>query len=336
MDLWTEYRDIHRDAAASGMDGHMVAQARQFDEEEAWRSYAWLADLVRPRMDGWTVVDVGCKVGLALPVFLARGARAAIGLDVVDAYLDAGRRLIGTRHPEARFERTDKGLLPVPSASVDLVLMNEVISHVNPMFLHMVFAETARILVDGGALLISDGNNLAHPGRQETLFDLYDAWENGPPGRRTAHDTVTTPFVERRRAIIRDRAPTLPEDRANHLARVTSGLFGELLDEAIDAFVEGRALIERPYRRGVCPTSPGPGGEVMEHGFHPGLLEARLAEFGFEARQVLEARRRPWPGLTGWIVNSGLAARHGLELRLRREALRGREPGFQILARKVR
>jgi SAM-dependent methyltransferase len=233
------------------------------------------------------VVDFGCKYGHLLPWFVVAGVSEAIGVEVEDSYVEEGRSIFEALYANVRILKEEQGCIPLQPDTVDFVLVNEVISHVNPTYLDMVYAEIARVLKSGGRVLISDGNNIANAECQAALTPLYEAWENGPDGTKTDRDTVSESYLTRRRKIIQSRHPRLDPTRVDFLARNTSGLFGDFLIRVIDEYVQTGELIRRPYRRGVCPTNPSPSGVVMERGFHPVQVELALASYGLEAWQVL-------------------------------------------------
>jgi SAM-dependent methyltransferase len=262
--------------------------------------YEAILDSFQGSFEGKVALDFGCKYGHTLPLFLARGAKQVIGVDVELGYLETGRNAFGRLLEGIQYYQADDGLIPISSEIVDFALANEVISHVNPAYLETVYAELARVLRPGGQLLISDGNNIANAECCEALVDVYDAWENGPTGRQTDRDVVTVSYVERRRQIVRERHPTLQASDIEHVARNTSGLFGEKFLEIVDAYVKTGELLERPYRPGMCPTNPQAGGVVMERGFHPRQVEMALNCYGLEAHQVYQ--KPPWadPASLNW------------------------------------
>ena len=179
--------------------------------------------------------------------------------------------------------------------------------------------------------MISDGNNIANAACRQDLVNLYDAWENGPAGRSTGRDVVDEPFAELRRRLIAGRHPSMPDDTLDYLARHTSGLFGDYLMQIVDRYLAGGEFIERPYRRGICPTNPLDGGAVMEFGFHPQQVELELAAYGIAARQVF-----PDPEVDCSTAKRALGTtfnlvRHRLRRLLGPAASRAASWGFQIV-----
>lgn len=252
-----------------------------------WRFDKSLIDLVPGGVANRVILDFGAKYGHAAPLFLTLGATATIHVDVIEDYVEFGRKIIGALYPDrTTFMRVDGCFLDLPQNSVDVIVVNEVISHINPAYLDTFYSEAARILAPGGYLLISDGNNWANDWVRSVLPNLWDAWENGPKGRKTDRDVVTESYLELRRAIARSTYPGLEPAAADRFARNTSGMFGDELVAALNKFAEQGVLIERPYRYGTVCTNPGPGGTVMERPFHPDDVVRALELHALDAKQV--------------------------------------------------
>ena len=295
-----------------------------------WHDYQRLLEGLPGPLRGLDVVDLGCKYGHMLVYFLAAGARSGVGVDVEPDYVEAGNRVLGSFDESLSLVQSQGGWLPLPPESADLVFVNEVISHVNPTFLDTLYAEVARVLRPGGWVLVSDGNNLASLSCRKALLDVYDAWENGPPGRQTDRDVVTRPFVEIRHALLADWLPELPAERLEHLARNTSGLFGEELRAVGERYAKTGQLVERPYRRGQCPTNPLPAGVVMERGFYPEQVVLALRALGFDARELTERIRERRPGWRNRLRDALGTLRHEARRRL------GGDPGWNFRVLGVR
>jgi SAM-dependent methyltransferase len=277
------------------------------------------------------VLDFGCKFGQVVPLLLA-GARHVYALDVQQRYVDAGRSVFGVLYGDAAsFLLTNRGYIPLQPDRVDFVLVNEVISHVAPAYLETVYAEIARVLRPGGAVFISDGNNLANPAARAKLLELWEKWENGPDGARTDRDVVDESYQSIRRRMIAEWHPSLPAERVEFAAANTSGLYGAYLREVVDVYVRTGDLVRRPYRRGAYPTHPGEWGVVMERGFRPEHVEMALAQYGLHARQVV-AEAPTSSGLVAGAV--GLLRQWHRRRQEAREPSRwrGESEGFQIIA----
>lgn len=334
--LLDTYRKLAAAAAVSSeITGHYVEMARLFDAQELWRDYVDILRLAPP-FEGGVVVDIGCKYGHVLPLFQSMGAKCSLGVDVDDDYLRIGNAAFEAIGFPARLVKSDEGYLPIESESVDFVLVNEVISHVNPSYLDTLYAEIARILKVGGSILISDGNNRANASCVADLHQLFMAWEKGPVGTNTGRDVVDVSFREFRKEIIAGLQPRLRCDEIDYLADNTSGLFGDRLAIEVAKYVRKDGWVERPYRPGICPTNPGPGGVVMERAFHPIQVELALAEVGIRAQQSHALGR----GGTGTSLRNrvGRLVRNvklaWLEF-FAPGALRGRTWSFQVLGTKI-
>lgn len=253
----------------------------------SWKVYYELLRATGITIKDKIVVDFGCKYGHLLPLLILLGVRRAIGIDVEPEYIELGKRFFERTSPEKiQILPCEDGLIPLQSETVDFVFMNEVISHINPSHLDLVLQEISRTLRTGGALFISDGNNIANGKCRRKLLNFWDKWENGPDGVRTDRDVVNKCYLTRRKEIIFKRHPELDEEKVNLLAVNTSGLWGDQFVRVVDEFVRSGNLIQRNYRRGICPTNPSNTGVVIERGFHPFQVELLLRNYGLEAHQL--------------------------------------------------
>jgi hypothetical protein len=254
-----------------------------------------------------------------------------IGVDVDDEYLAVGNLVFESIGFPGVMVKSDDGYLAIESETVDFVLVNEVISHVNPCYLDSLYSELSRVLKPGGHILISDGNNRANSSCVADLRQLYAAWERGPEGTNTGRDVVNRSFRQRRRDVIAREHPALSVDQLDYLADTTSGLFGERLLREVSKYLAGTGWVERRFREGICPTNPMPGGVVMERAFHPIQVELTLAEFGIDARQVA-IQRRPTGSMLGRLQ---AAVRRAMSRLASPPEFRGETWAFQILGQKL-
>ena len=279
--------------AVYGYYERLLARARALNlssdvtrQADAWRGGVWKLhfQVLKQIPVSWrnkTVVDYGCKYGLLFPLLFKVGVKKAVGIEASDQYVGYCRELFNDVGDKAVFVKSEGGYVPLQPESADLVIMNEVISHIQPAFLSAAYTEVARILVPGGMLFISDGNNLAYPPYvQNTLLPLYEALENGPDGVQAGDQIVQACLLGQRRAAISKRHPGLPAERLLFLAQNTSGLWGEYLFTVVDRYVESGDLILRPYRRGAPPVYPD-SGVVEERGFYPEQVVLDLTTIGF-------------------------------------------------------
>ena len=301
-----------------------------FADKEIWKSYEWLINLTGGMPKDCVAVDIGCKFGHTMPLFLLKGATSAIGVDIVDEYIDGGRTFTQHVYPQISFVKPERGYLPIATESVAFVMINEAISHVNPTQLPLLYSEIARILKTGGKLIISDGNNIANAECRADLLKNYTEWERGKPGHDTGRDVIEVSYEERRRRLIGARHPNLAAEKVDYLARNTSGLYGDYFFEIVDRFVATGDLIERPFRPGTCPTHP-VDGAVMEFGFDPRLVELQLADYGIEAHQIDERVPPTFDSFKSLIASLVIRISRAIERRTRPDAYRGVSWGFQIV-----
>ncbi|MDP8909861.1 MAG: class I SAM-dependent methyltransferase [Chloroflexota bacterium] len=98
------------------------------------------------------VLDLGCGFGGRTVRFAELGARSVTGVEISDAIVEEARAFAAERGAAVTFRVGSGEAIPLPDASVDLVLMNDVMEHVvTPA---EVLAETARVLRPGGRLIV--------------------------------------------------------------------------------------------------------------------------------------------------------------------------------------
>ncbi|MCC7015468.1 MAG: 3-demethylubiquinone-9 3-O-methyltransferase [Planctomycetes bacterium] len=99
---------------------------------------------------GRTVIDVGCGGGLLAAPLSKAGARV-IGLDLSHASLRAASERIGRT-----FVRADLMRVPLASAVADVVLLADVLEHVENV--ELALREASRLLVAGGVVYVNTIN----------------------------------------------------------------------------------------------------------------------------------------------------------------------------------
>lgn len=142
-------------------------QANEFEDAQARLTQA-LVDLAGIR-DGGSVLDVGCGFGGTFDL-LNRQARDMdlAGVNVDPRQLDICRQIVPANGNRLRWELADAEHMPFAPASFDRVLCIEAMFHFASR--RRFFAEAARVLKPGGALVVSD------------IAILPSARESGAPG----------------------------------------------------------------------------------------------------------------------------------------------------------
>jgi 2-polyprenyl-3-methyl-5-hydroxy-6-metoxy-1,4-benzoquinol methylase len=133
------------------------------------------------------VVDVGCGAGTQTLMWAADGHRAQ-GIDISAPLIDLARQRAQDGALEARFHVGSATALDLPDASVDVVLVSELLEHL-PQWQPCV-DEALRVLRPGGVIYLSTTNWLC-PKQQEFTLPGY-SWYPGALKRRCERLAVTT------------------------------------------------------------------------------------------------------------------------------------------------
>jgi 2-polyprenyl-3-methyl-5-hydroxy-6-metoxy-1,4-benzoquinol methylase len=240
-----------------------------------------LCALARFDPRGKRVLDVGCGLGLQLVILHFMGIAEGHGFDPHADRLQVLQRVIA-EHSLTNLYPIAAGLDEVdyPQGAFDMILSNEAISHYPSV--ERFLERAAQWLRIGGVLIIADGNNGANPVLARKTRQIWERFENGPPGEFEGH-TILQPYRELREAIIRECAPDLDAQIIAELARRTSGMTQPAI---LDAVRHYRATGEMPNSRFTgeeCPVNPY-SGEVMERLFNPFQLAQQIESYGFRAR----------------------------------------------------
>ena len=150
---------FHRGPAyASEFLGYDAAELAALPAE-CTASFAGIANphTIAPILQGETVLDIGCGAGTDLLLAARRvGPNGrAIGIDMTEAMRDRARgsaAAAGANNVEVH--KADATALPLPDASVDVVISNGVLNLVPEK--EKAFAEILRVLRPGGRLQLAD------------------------------------------------------------------------------------------------------------------------------------------------------------------------------------
>jgi|TARA_B100000959_G_scaffold248049_1_gene274696 SAM-dependent methyltransferase len=115
-----------------------------------------LIDLVRKKCGDQdpanvAILDHGCGSGLTMLVMAALGFTNIYGVDIggdLSALNRICRKVFG--HDSDRFRVYDGDALPLPDASIDIVLSQQVLEHVRPAVLESYYREESRVLKQTG------------------------------------------------------------------------------------------------------------------------------------------------------------------------------------------
>ena len=138
-----------------GYDPHELAGL----PSESTASFAGVANpqVIGPILRGETVLDIGCGAGMDLLLAARRVGISgrAIGIDMTEIMRDRARAsAVAAGLTNVEVHRADATALPLPDASVDVVISNGVLNLVPEK--DKAFTEIRRVLRPGGRLQLAD------------------------------------------------------------------------------------------------------------------------------------------------------------------------------------
>jgi SAM-dependent methyltransferase len=224
-----------------------------------------LADHV-PGFLGSAGCDIGCWLGFTCVLELASGAAHVFGIELTETFTTSSRNYAADHGLEQiTFLPIKDGSVPVDSASIDWVLINQVLCNAYPNSFGQSLAEACRILKPGGTLLLCDSNNPYCSATVERLLATYRKYEVGD-------GTMENPAgfnIKRRMAIMRQAVPTLNEEQATLLAQNTAYCWGDTLkNAALDFSRTGKMpnsrFVENVNRTVVNPVTGAAHGNITD------------------------------------------------------------------------
>jgi 2-polyprenyl-3-methyl-5-hydroxy-6-metoxy-1,4-benzoquinol methylase len=210
------------------------------------------------------VLDIGCGFGLMSIILGGCGAEKVFGVDV-DAVKIAGfkslLKYVDIEDDSIRAEMGDALISGYPDESFDVIIANDVLSHVRD--LELFFEEVTRLLRPTGRLYIyDDNNNLFLP----NLFRYRKFWrtcEIGPIENITLRGTdEQLSFADMRSKIILESEPNLTPSQLKYIVKKTAGMYGKEIESAVNEYKEAGKIRSRKgfkYRNprtGVFPERP--------------------------------------------------------------------------------
>ena len=130
-------------------EGHLARYNSSVYGQRVRNVERYMGDVVGKR-----VLDLGCGVGYFGAMARTRGA-ATVGLDFSEDALGIAR----SQYPDTPFVRADATKVPLATGAFDVVLLNDIIEHLDEDLGRDMVAEAFRVLRPGGHLVIDTDND---------------------------------------------------------------------------------------------------------------------------------------------------------------------------------
>jgi SAM-dependent methyltransferase len=238
--------------------------------------------------EGKDILDLGAGFGLEAILVSIYGARRVLATEIDHDMVRVGQYLAERMDPPLRdFEaRYGDGIgMELPGESFDGIMTNCVISHVRD--LEGFLSETSRLLRPGGIFFLSDENNSRFLPARRRRHRGWRQMEHEPDG----------PYFSARRALIAEQFATLHANQLLEATRVTRGLVGDEIYEAVREFLETGRVSRKP----AFPYRDPRDGQYPERELDPYWLMDRFREAGLEPELLpaffsrgIEAHPRQW------------------------------------------
>ncbi|MFZ1679380.1 MAG: class I SAM-dependent methyltransferase [Rhizobiaceae bacterium] len=178
--------------------------------------------------------DLGCWLGFPCLLENADTGCTVYGIEIQESFTETAREW--SAHIDARnlrFHAMREGVVPLPGASVDWVLVNQVLCNALADTFPNSIREAARILKPGGTLIICDSNNPYHEPVRARLKRTYHNAEtgNGSLEAPAGHN------FRARKTMIQAVAPGLSAESVSMLALGTCYMHGLQIRAAVQDFV---------------------------------------------------------------------------------------------------
>jgi 2-polyprenyl-6-hydroxyphenyl methylase/3-demethylubiquinone-9 3-methyltransferase len=133
------------------------------------------------------IADIGCGAGTQALLWAAEGHRAR-GVDISAPLIEIARQRAAASAAAAEFHVASAGALPFPDASLDVVVVSELLEHLPEW--EPCLSEAVRVLRPGGVIYVSTTNRLC-PVQQEFALPAY-SWYPTRIKKRCERLAVTT------------------------------------------------------------------------------------------------------------------------------------------------
>ncbi len=257
--------------------------------------------------EGKDVLDLGAGFGIEALLVAIYGARRVVATEIDRDMVEVGRYLAERMDPPmTNFESKygDGIAMQFPSGTFDGVMANCVISHVRD--LEGFLAEANRLLKPGGIFFLSDENNSLYLPARPRRRRGWRSMEAEPEG----------PWFAARRAYIGEHFPEVTGNELLESARITRGLVGTDILDAVRAYRESRRLPPPPPFRYRHPID----GQYPERELNPFWMMRKFRDAGLSpellpaffsrrievhprqwVKDVLRAFCTAWPALSVYV-----------------------------------
>ena len=247
------------------------------------RFHSDLISLTPVEIEDAVVLDAGCGHGESSVVLAALGAPVVhavdIGADEVETLRRCAEAIGGTIGAALRPARASVFGLPLESERVDLVVSNEAIGVYRELGAFL--DECARVLRPGGAVVMTENNDVLNPRLRARARRLWRAYELGPAGLHDGH-AIDVPYVERRAEVVRRALPDARADVVEQIAHSTFGHDARDLDAACERWASGGQMPNSPFDPERPPVDLI--GMLVEAPVDPAWMKAALAGRGLVPR----------------------------------------------------
>jgi len=227
-----------------------------------------------------TVLDLGCGFGMMAIILKLLAAGGVIGSDANTEKFELFSKLLSYLDAEVKNVKPvlgDSSRMEFTDESFDVVLANEMLSHVKDM--EGSISEVYRVLKPGGHFMVRDGNNSFFVIGRMQRRKFWRRVINGPidPSWVRAKDIVL-PFVEVRKSLISEKFPIMSISMVGKLSKMTAGMYGNEIFEAVNEFEETDRMSHRPEFRYRNPIT----GEFPKNEINPLKFRTLLKTKGFD------------------------------------------------------
>jgi len=231
--------------------------------------FDWMCDVVEKfNLNNSIILDVGCGWG-EQSLFLSNHGNTIYALDKLD-FVKPFIESFGRENLTYLYGNAKK--IPLMNNSVDVVYVNEAISHINNVDKAM--KEFIRVLKPQGRLIIMDSNK-----------NCLSGWKTINIARAKIDEDCYKPLREK---AFRKKLPHLDEESIKNLAKNTKGWS---LEDIKTKWGTGF----KPKFKWVSPVS----GNFEENLFTPQEIIKLMRSYGFKAREIIV---QPMPKQYSWPV----------------------------------